>query len=260
MKIFGYVRVSTTDQCKGKSIQSQEKDIKDYCRLCGKEVDKIFSDIAVSGTIYERKGLISMLDSLTADEPCLIVVQSVDRLWRTEFVMSKTKNRIKNANADVVSIMQPLYSIYRKTELIDSYNSNLDFSAEESRKEIITKFAKARKVKAQFGNKPCGTVPIGYYWDKNKVKIDREQSEIVKDIFRMCFEYGGNLSQIRRMCEKAGYKTCRGKTFSVQSVKNILRNDFYIGIVTYDNKKFDGEHEPIIDKETFDKANALLIH
>ena len=257
MKIFGYVRVSTTDQCKGKSIQSQEKDIKDYCRLCGKEVDKIFSDIAVSGTIYERAGLTSMLDSLTADEPCLIIVQSVDRLWRTEFVMSKTKSRIKNANADVVSIMQPLYSIYRKTELIDNYNSNLDFSAEESRKEIITKFAKARKVKAQLGGKPCGAAPIGYCWNGDKIKVDYNNNIIVQDIFRQYIELK-SLAKVKAYCDEKGYKTSTGKEFSRVAIKNIIENDFYIGVVTYAGKKTEGEHEPIIEKSVFNTANEIL--
>ena len=75
MKIFGYVRVSTSDQCKGKSIESQENDIKMYCKLCGQPVYEIFKDIAVSGALAERDGLTLMLNSLTTEEPCLIVVQ-----------------------------------------------------------------------------------------------------------------------------------------------------------------------------------------
>jgi len=256
MKIYGYVRVSTTDQCKGKSIESQENDIREYCKLCGKELNGIFSDIAVSGIIYERDGLISMLDNLAENEPCLIVVQSVDRLWRNEAVMSKIKNRIKNANADVVSIMQPLYSIYRKTDLIDTYNSNLDFSAEESRKEINIKFAKARRVKAQSGNKPCGTAPYGYKWQGNIV-IDFNNNLTVQDIFKQYIELQ-SLAKVKSYCDEKGYKTSTGKDFSRVAIKNIIENDFYIGVVTYAGKKIDGEHEPIIEKSVFDKANEIL--
>lgn len=258
MKIFGYVRVSTTDQCKGKSIESQENDIKEYCRLCGKEADKIFSDIAISATNPDREGLNSLLNSLTPNEPCLIVVQSVDRLWRNETVMSGVKDKIKSANSDVISIMQPMYSIYRKTKVIDCYNSSVDYSAEESRKEINTKFAKARRVKAKSGNKPCGNAPIGYRWNSNKIEIDYNNHLIVQDIFKMCIERKGNLSQIMRDCMDKGYKTTRGKDFSVQAIKNILTNDFYVGIVTYAGKKVDGEHEPIVEKSVFDKANEIL--
>ncbi len=257
MKIYGYVRVSTADQCKGKSIESQENDIREYCKLCGKALDGIFSDIAVSGTVYDRKGLTSMLDSLTENEPCLIVVQSVDRLWRNQSVMSKIKQGIKNANADVVSIMQPLYSIYRKTDLIDSYNSNLDFSAEESRKEINIKFAKARKLKAQSGNKPCGTAPYGYKWQGNEIVIDYNNNLIVQDIFRQYIELQ-SLAKVKSYCDEKGYKTSTGKDFSRVAIKNIIENDFYIGIVTYAGKKVGGEHEPIIEKSIFDKANEIL--
>lgn len=257
MKIFGYVRVSTSDQCKGKSIESQENDIKMYCKLCGQPVYEIFKDIAVSGALAERDGLTLMLNSLTTEEPCLIVVQSVDRLWRNENVMSVVKEKIKNAGADVISIMQPLYSIYKKTEIIDRYNSNVDYSAEESRKEINEKFAKARMIRAKSGNKPCGTAPIGYRWEGNKVVIDYNNQLVVQDIFKIFLEEK-NLSETQRKCKEKGYKTTRGKDFSVQAIKNILQNDFYIGMVTYTGKKIKGEHKPIIEKHMFENVNEIL--
>ena len=74
MKVFGYIRISTGDQCKGMGLESQENDIKEYCKLCGLNLDEIFRDIAISALADDRKGLKSMLDSLPADEPCLIIV------------------------------------------------------------------------------------------------------------------------------------------------------------------------------------------
>ena len=49
-----------------------------------------------------------------------------------------------------------------------------------------------------------------------------------------------------------------GKDFSKQSLKNIIENDFYIGVVTYAGKKISGEHEPIIEKAIFEAANEVL--
>lgn len=257
MKVFGYVRISTTDQCKGKSIQSQENDIKEYCKLCGIAIENIFSDIAISGTETNRTGLNSLISVLPGEEPCLIIVQSIDRLWRNEFSMAQIKSRIKNANADVISIMQPLYSIYKKTDLIDTYNSSADYSAEESRKEINVKFAKARRIKASCGNKPCGTAPYGYKWNGNQIVVDFNNNLIVRDIFEKYIELK-SLSKLKSYCDEKGYKTSTGKYFSKQSLKNILENDFYIGIVTYAGKKTSGGHEAIIDKTVFNSANEVL--
>lgn len=257
MKVFGYARVSTTDQCKGKSLESQENDIKEYCKLCGIVIKNIFSDIAVSGTEPNRAGLNSLISDLPGEEPCLIIVQSIDRLWRNEFSMAQIKGRIKDANADVISIMQPLYSIYKKTDVIDTYNSSADYSAEESRKEINAKFAKARKVKASCGNKPCGTAPYGYKWDGNQIVIDFNNNLVVRDIFEKYIELK-SLSRLKAYCDEKGYKTSTGKDFSKQSLKNILENDFYIGVVTYAGKKTAGGHEAIIEKFVFDSANEVL--
>lgn len=257
MKIFGYVRVSTNTQCNKGGIKSQKNDIEEYCKLCGISLDKVFSDMGISGTISNRNGLMEMLDSLTLCEPCLVIVQSVDRLWRSEPVMHFVKSRIRNANADVVSIMQPLYSIYRKTDVIDKYNSNIEYSAEESRKEMNEKLTKGKRARAKTGNKPCGTAPYGYKWQGNEIVIDFNNNLIVQDIFRQYIELK-SLAKLKAYCDSKGYKTSTGKDFSKQALKNIIENDFYIGIVTYAGKKTTGEHQPIVEKSVFDKANEIL--
>lgn len=67
-----------------------------------------------------------------------------------------------------------------------------------------------------------------------------------------------SLSKVKAYCDEKGYKTSTGKDFSKQALKNIIENDFYIGIVTYAEKKIDGEHEPIVEKSVFNTANEIL--
>ena len=79
----------------------------------------------------------------------------------------------------------------------------------------------------------------------------------MQDIFEQYIKLK-SLAKLKSYCDSKNYKTSTGKDFSKQALKNIIENDFYIGIVTYAGKKTNGEHEPIIEKTIFGVANEVL--
>ncbi|MGM0710306.1 recombinase family protein [Brevibacillus parabrevis] len=90
----------------------------------------IFYDLGISGTEVEREGLNDMISSF-GDEVKRVIVMNTSRLWRSDTVKVLVKRQLEKANADVVSIEQPTYSIYTKDlndflingmmELLDQY-------------------------------------------------------------------------------------------------------------------------------------------
>ena len=50
----------------------------------------------------------------------------------------------------------------------------------------------------------------------------------------------------------------QGKLFSKESIRTILKNPLYVGMVRYKDKAYRGEHEGIVDKKKFKKVQALL--
>ena len=83
--IYGYVRVSTTEQAvNGISIDTQKQLINEFVmNKFNKQVDKFFIDAGVSGTvpITERKGSRELTDVM--DEHDIIVSTRLDRLSRS---------------------------------------------------------------------------------------------------------------------------------------------------------------------------------
>ena len=76
-------------------------------------------------------------------------------------------------------------------------------------------------------------------------------------------------ADIARLLNEKGYKSKSGRQFSKDTIREILRNEIYIGKVRYqatrrnaDGKRnflapielFDGNHEPIIDQDLFDRC------
>lgn len=256
MAIYAYYRVSTQSQVEQNGIEMQIAEIKKYCNEKDITLSGEFKDEGISGTRFDRDGLAELLSVLQDGDK--VLVQNTSRLWRDQIVAALVQIELTKKDCDIISVEQPTFSVYDDDPnnfLINFLMQGLD---QWERMSIKTKLAKGRKARAKTGNKPCGNAPIGYRWNGNKIEIDYNNHLIVQDIFKMCLERKGSLSQIMRDCKEKGYKTTRGKDFSVQSIKNILTNDFYIGVVTYAEKKVDGEHQPIIEKSLFEKVNEIL--
>lgn len=257
MKYYAYYRVSTQSQAEQNGIEMQKNVVAKYCEDKNIHLSGEFQDLGISGTIVEREGITELLSVLEKGD--FIIVQNTSRLWREYYATAIIKKAIEQIGADIISIEQPQYNISFKDPNEFLINGFMELLDQWDKLTISMKLAKGRKARAKTGNKPCGTAPYGYRWDGNDIVVDFNNNLVVKDIFDMCLEFNGNMSKIRRACIEKGYKTATGKDFSVQAIKNILHNDFYIGVVTYAGKKIAGQHEAIIENGLFDKVEKLMM-
>lgn len=255
MAIYAYYRVSTQTQVEQNGIEMQVAEVEKYCRDKNIEISGIFKDEGVSGTRVDRDGLNELLTNLENGDK--VIVQNTSRLWRNDSVKVMIHHELKKINADVLSIEQKTYSIYSKDPNDFLFNGMMELLDQYERMTISMKLAKGRKARAKTGNKPCGKTPYGYKWENNRVIVDYNNNLIVKDIFETYVELK-SLSKLQKHCEQKNYKTANGNNFSKQALKNIIENDFYIGIVTYAGNKTKGTQEIIVTKELFDKANEVL--
>lgn len=255
MAIYAYYRVSTQTQVENNGIDMQIAEVEKYCAENNIQFDGVFSDEGISGTIADREGLNDLLATLENGDK--VIVQNTSRLWRNDSVKVMVHHEMRKCGAEIISIEQPTYSIYSTDPNDFLFNGMMELLDQYERMTINMKLAKGRKARAKKGFKPCGTAPLGYKWDNKSIVIDYNNNLIVEDIFRKYIELK-SLEKLRSYCIGQGYKTASGKDFSKQALKNIIENDFYVGIVTYDDKKINGNHTQIIDSLTFTKANLIL--
>lgn len=255
MATYAYYRVSTQTQAEQNGIEMQIAEVEKYCKENGIEIAGMFKDEGVSGTKADREGLNDLLATLENGDK--VVVQNTSRLWRNDSVKVMVHHEMKKCNADIISVEQKTYSIYSRDPNDFLFNGMMELLDQYERMTISMKLAKGRKARAKTGNKPCGTAPYGYKWQDNDIVVDFNNNVIVRDIFDRYIEMK-SLAKLKTYCDEKAYKTSTGKDFSRQALKNIIENDFYIGVVTYAGKKIIGEHEPIIEKTVFEKANDIL--
>lgn len=122
--------------------------------------------------------------------------------------------------------------------------------------------------KCSMGMRP-GAVPLGYKLvrssenlsEPSKIVIDEERAPFIKKIFEYITE--GNLSgrQVWECMEDEGFRSKTGKTVTLSMIFRILKTHFYYGRFEYPKGSgswYDGSHEPLITKETFEKAQKKL--
>ncbi len=112
-----------------------------------------------------------------------------------------------------------------------------------------------------------GVAPIGYlnqkHMDKKcQVTIDPERAPIVKKIFeKMAHEKWSGRKIHHWLKFELNFKSIGNHNMALSNIFRMLQNPFYYGIFEYPKKSnqwYQGKHEPIIDKELFDKVQEQL--
>lgn len=256
LDVFGYIRVSTKTQIDGYGLKMQEEAIRDFCKKNNYNLVDIFSDEGVSGTEFGRNGLNDLLTSFGRIET--VIVLNTSRLWRNSNVKLLIHRELHKRSADVISIEQKNYSIYNKDPNDFLINGMIELLDQYERMSISMKLSQGRRTKIKSGEKACGTAPLGYVWnDKAEIIVDKDSAAIVQMIFKKYLELG-SLSKLKAYLDGVNIRSGRGNRFSKQTLSDILRNDFYKGILRHSDIILTGNHEPIINKIIFGKVQALL--
>ena len=176
MRIYGYVRVSTTEQ----KLEVQIEEIEKYCKYRGHEIIKIFEDKS-TGKNEDRKGfqdLVKMLDTNPEDVEGVIVFK-LDRVGRS----------LKN----VLNFIEFLK--IKNTQFL-SISDNIDTSSPAGRLFFHMTAAFAEYEVALINER----IAIGKQHAREKgVKFGRKQKKINMNEVRKLLAQGIPLSRVARM-------------------------------------------------------------
>lgn len=273
MKIAAaYVRVSTEEQTE-LSPDSQVKLIREYAKKNGFIVPKefIFHDDGISGrSTAKRQGFNQMIGTakLKPKPFDAILLWKFSRFARNREDSIVYKSMLHKLGIDVISISENVGDdkmsvlIEAMIEAMDEYYSiNL---AEEVRRGMQEKFSRGGVV-----SQP----PYGYRMGDNVFVIQPDEAEIVRKIYHD-FLSGAGRREIAVELNALGVVTRKGRPFDNRRVEYILSNPVYTGMLRRskngrqssgdpfnqreDMQVIPGNHEPIIDRETFNETQKRL--
>ena len=272
MKIAAsYIRVSTNDQLEY-SPDSQLEKIREYAKQNDMILPEEFifrEEEGISGKKANKRPEFMHMIGLAKKKPKpfdVIIVWKFSRFARNrqDSIVYKSMLR-KQLGIDVVSVTEPIGDdkmsiiVEAMIEAMDEYYSiNL---AEEVRRGMNEKVSRGE---------PVTIAPFGYFLQDKKLVVDLETAPLVRMIFAD-FITGMGTRAIAMKLNTMGIRTRRGNRWENRTIEYILRNPVYIGKIrwnpagqtsrNYNDPNIvivDGGHEPIIDPETWKKAQDQI--
>jgi len=260
-----YVRVSTEEQAReGYSIRAQEEKLRSYAVLKNWPVYGLYVDEGISGKdIDGRPEMKRLIADIAGGKVSNVLVHKIDRLTRS------TKNLI-----ELIDLFNQHDCAFNSlNEAIDTSSATgrmflkiVGIFAEFERENLAERLRFGFERKAREGFSLCTHAPYGYHRAKGEklLTIAPEEAEVVRRIFHMFLHDDYTQHQIARTLNSQSIGTKTGKTWCNGIVRQTLTNPSHIGKVRYsvrDESRYfeaDGQHEQIVDEDTFYQVQDKL--
>ncbi len=272
LKIAGYTRISVDieQDRDNTSIENQKSIIRDYVSRIFPESDlDLYEDRDRSGYTFEqREGYQLLRPKLMGLEYDILIVKDFSRFSRRNSKGLVELEDIRDAGVRIISIGDnidyPTHDDWQRIQMLFLFNELPVTDASRKVKSVI-------KRRQEEGRWIC-SVPYGYVMTNSKAmkfEVSEPEANVVREIFRLYNEGWGykrianHLTEQHiptpRMAEKARKEAngeeCKLKVrpeWSIQTVSEILSNDFYIGTLRqhkYKRKKINGADEKLLETD-----------
>lgn len=277
MKVAVYCRVSTDKEDQSNSFESQQRYFKEYVnRKPEWELFDIYADEGISGTSTRKRAAFNrMINDANLGRFNMIITKEVSRFSRNILDTISYTRDLRRNGVGVLFLNDGINTFEPDSELRLSIMGSI--AQEESRKTSSrVKWGQMRQMEKGV---VFGRSMLGYDVRNGVMAVNSDGAEIVKLIFHKYVNERKGTSVIARELRETGYKTLNGNVFWTNtSILKIIRNEKYCGdlcqkktytpdYLSHDKKYNHGaeekvyifdHHEPIIDRELWDKAQKEL--
>jgi site-specific DNA recombinase len=223
-----------------------------------------YDDGGFSGGTMDRPALTRLLADIEAGRLDTIVVYKVDRLTRSLADFARIVERLEAAGVSFVSVTQQFSTTSSMGRLtLNVLLSFAQFEREVTGERIRDKIAASKRKGMWMG----GHVPLGYDLHDRQLRVNPEEADRVRLIFRLYLELQcvhrltvdletrGMRSKVRLHQTgrtSGGHAFCRGALYA------ILKNHLYRGEIAHRGAVYPEQQAAIVSPELWDAVQALL--
>jgi DNA invertase Pin-like site-specific DNA recombinase len=223
-----------------------------------------YDDGGISGATLERPALQRLIRDIEAGGVDTVVCYKIDRLSRSLTDFAKLVDVFERNSVTFVSVTQSFCTTTSMGRLtLNILLSFAQFERELAGERIRDKFAASRRKGIFMGGPP----PLGYDARDRKLVVNPSEAELVRLIFRRFLDLGSALLLIREL-NAQGHRTKswmtqsgtfrEGRPFDKGTLYKILRTRTYLGEAVHKSQSYPGEHEPIVDRATWERVHEVL--
>ncbi len=287
-----YPRLSHEDELQGESnsISNQKRILETYAKQNGFSNLRWYTDDGYSGANFQRPGFQAMLADIEAGKVGTVIVKDMSRLGRNYLQVGMyTEMIFPQKGVRFIAINDGVDSAQGENDFAPLRNIFNEWLVRDTSKKI-----KAVKRSKGMSGKPITSKPVyGYLMDEDEnFIIDEEAAPVVRQIYSLCLA-GNGPTKIARMLTEQQIPTPgtleyrrTGRTrryhpgyeckWATNTVVHLLENREYTGcLVNFKTEKpsyklkhsienppekqavFENHHEPIIDRETWERVQEL---
>ena len=282
LRCYIYVRVSTSMQVDGYSLEAQRDRLIKFAEFQEMEVVREYCDAGKSGkNISGRPEFSQMLQDIAEDRDRVdfILVFKLSRFGRNAADVLNSLQYIQDFGVNLICVEDGIDSSKDSGKLTITVLSAV---AEIERENILVQTMEGRRQKAREGKWNGGQAPFGYELDSKNgtLTVNPKEAEIVRIIFSKFVNEGLGADSICDYLNQHGYQKKKVKKnelnyFSRGFIMKILDNPVYIGKIAYgriatekvkgsrdqykrvkadDYMLVEGIHEAIVDQELWEAA------
>lgn len=285
--VYMYTRVSTELQSDNFSLPAQRQTIKQYADYMGYKIIREYCDNGKSGkNAQNRPQFMQMMEDIEngTDKIKYVIVFKLSRFGRNAADTLFYLQLMQDYGVNLISVNDSINSGIATGKIMISVLSAM---CELERENILEQTQYGRRQKARSGGWNGGAAPFAYRLINGELKIHEDEARIVRDIFDI---YNSSTLGIPYVAKEINLRYKKEKKradstekYSRKFVQDILENPVYTGSIAYGRRtsaKIEGkrneyhvikqkdaskiiiakgQHEAIIDTETWDKAQAKRI-
>lgn len=287
MKAVAYLRVSSLSQVEGHSLDAQERLFRELCKSRGWEAAAIYREegkSALSDSLTKRPELRRLLEEARGRQFQVVVVHTMDRLARNLRVLLEVVSTLGKDQVALASITEQVDWSTPEGRLV---GQSLGSVAEFFSRMLARHVEKGVQERVHKGLH-LGSIPFGYAscWEERDGEKRRRcnpehaggihpvagETEAVQHLFATYMSGRTTLARLAAWMNAQGFRTRNTKAlpdaagnrvagpqlFTTASVRGILHNAFYAGMVRHRERLAPGIHAALITRETFDLVQDAL--
>ncbi len=241
MKCAIYVRVSTEMQVDGFSLDAQINTLKRYAEREGMIIVDTYEDAGKSGKSIEgRPSFKKLLDDIKNGlDIKYVLVYKLSRFGRNAADILNSIELIQSYDINLIATEEGIDSSQTSGKLLISVLSAV---SEIERENILEQTMNGRREKARQGGWNGGFAPYGYELVNGEFIVIPEEADVVRDIYNMFVEENMSSNAIAHRLNLQGREKELKKNrslinWSLDAVKNILKNPIYKGTIAFGRRK-----------------------
>ena len=233
----------------------------------------VYADEAKTGTKEDREQFQKLLADCRSGLINMVITKSISRFARNTVTLLSAIRELKELGVNVFFEDQGINSISEEGELM------LTLLASQAQEESLScsENCKWRIRKGFEQGQPNTCTMLGYRLVNGEITLVPEEAEIVKEIFG-CYLSGWGMQKIANTLNKRGVRTEKIPYWHPDTIRNILRNEKYMGDLLLQRSlsvshltkrqiKNEGQlpqyyitddHEPIVSKDTFNAVQEEI--